>query len=70
MKTALITGAGGFIGGHLVTRLKQKYKVIAVDLKPIDKWYQVSPDVENLSLNLHFYENCLKVTSNVDLVFH
>lgn len=70
MKTALVTGAGGFIGGHLVTRLKQKYKVIAVDLKPIDKWYQVNPDVENLSLNLHSYENCLKVTSNVDLVFH
>lgn len=34
MKTALVCGAGGFIGGHLVTRLKnQGYWVRGVDIK-------------------------------------
>lgn len=34
LKTALVCGAGGFIGSHLVTRLKTEgYRVIGVDLK-------------------------------------
>jgi len=34
MKTALVLGAGGFIGSHLVKRLKlENYSVIGVDLK-------------------------------------
>ena len=34
MKTALVCGAGGFIGGHLVQYLKdQGYWVRAVDIK-------------------------------------
>ena len=70
MKTVLVTGAGGFIGGHLVDRLKQKYKVIAVDQKPLEKWYQMSLEAQNLSLDLNSYENCLRATTNVDLVFH
>src|SRR5215217_3045784 len=35
MRTALICGAGGFIGGHLVNRLKQEgFWVRGVDRKP------------------------------------
>ena len=34
MKTALVCGAGGFIGGHLVKRLKKEgYWVRGVDIK-------------------------------------
>jgi len=41
MKTALVCGAGGFIGGHMVKRLQEEgYEVTAVDIKPIDEWYQ------------------------------
>lgn len=37
--TVLITGAGGFIGGHLVADLlKQGKDVRAVDIKPQDEW--------------------------------
>ncbi|AXT86216.1 NAD-dependent dehydratase [Aeromicrobium sp. A1-2] len=47
--TVLVTGAGGFIGGHLVADLVKSGKnVRAVDKKPQDEWYQVSTDAENV----------------------
>jgi GDP-D-mannose 3', 5'-epimerase len=46
----VVSGAGGFIGGHLVADLfKQGYKRIrAVDIKPLDRWYQLLNGVENV----------------------
>ncbi|MET0931731.1 MAG: NAD-dependent epimerase/dehydratase family protein [Aeromicrobium sp.] len=47
--TVLVTGAGGFIGGHLVADLlAQGMAVRSVDVKPIDEWYQVHGEAENL----------------------
>jgi nucleoside-diphosphate-sugar epimerase len=47
--TVLVTGAGGFIGGHLVADLLASGKdVRAVDIKPQDDWYQVHGDAENI----------------------
>jgi nucleoside-diphosphate-sugar epimerase len=59
-KLVLVAGAGGFIGGNLVASLRQKgYKQIrAVDVKPVEHWYQRFHDVENLSLDLTEKENC------------
>jgi nucleoside-diphosphate-sugar epimerase len=56
----LVTGGGGFIGGALVASFrKQGYRNIrAVDIKPLDHWYQRFDDVENLSLDLNEKENC------------
>src|SRR5689334_22335673 len=56
----LVAGAGGFIGGALIALLrKQGYRDLrAVDVKPIDEWYQRFDDVENLSLDLNLRENC------------
>ena len=53
-KKAVVCGAGGFIGGHLVQSLLDNgVEVIrAVDIKPLDEWYQVSDDVESLPLDL------------------
>jgi nucleoside-diphosphate-sugar epimerase len=45
--TAVVTGAGGFIGGYLVKRLLSSgYEVRAVDIKPFNEWWQRSPDAE------------------------
>jgi nucleoside-diphosphate-sugar epimerase len=56
----VVTGGGGFIAGHLVADLRrQGYKRIrAVDIKPLEDWYQRFEDVENLSLDLDLKENC------------
>lgn len=56
----VVTGAGGFIGGNLVARLRsQGYKRIrAVDVKPIEEWYRRFNDVESICLDLNLKENC------------
>ncbi|MDP2997891.1 MAG: NAD-dependent epimerase/dehydratase family protein [Bryobacterales bacterium] len=56
----VVTGGGGFIAGHMVADLRrQGYKRIrAVDIKPLEDWYQPFEDVENLSLDLDLRENC------------
>jgi nucleoside-diphosphate-sugar epimerase len=44
-KTALVCGASGFIGGHLVERLKSDgYWVRGVDIKPLPNYGQTPPD--------------------------
>lgn len=71
MKKAVVAGAGGFIGGHLVVALKKMgYQVRAVDKKPLNQWYQVSEDVENLILDLNFRENCYKAVNGYNEVFN
>lgn len=56
----VVTGGGGFIGGALVADLRRQglTRIRAVDVKPVDEWYQCFPDVENLSLDLNEKENC------------
>ena len=56
----VVTGAGGFIGGNLVSALRARgHKGLrAVDGKPFDEWYQRFDDVENLSLDLKLKEHC------------
>ncbi|MCW2768982.1 MAG: NAD-dependent dehydratase [Aeromicrobium sp.] len=47
--TVLVTGGGGFIGGHLVADLvKQGKDVRSVDVKPLEEWYQVHDGVDNV----------------------
>jgi nucleoside-diphosphate-sugar epimerase len=49
MTRVLVTGAGGFIGGHLVARLREDGvgDVRAVDRVPRDQWYQCFDDVDS-----------------------
>jgi GDP-D-mannose 3', 5'-epimerase len=68
---AVVCGGGGFIGGHLVqSLLANGVDVIrAVDIKPLDEWYQVSKDVESLSLDLQDKSNCLKAAAGASVIF-
>ena len=68
----LVTGAGGFIGGHLVADLLgQGYeRVRAVDIKPVRDWYQVSPEAENMQRDLTEKPACYEASEGVDQVFN
>jgi nucleoside-diphosphate-sugar epimerase len=70
-ETAVVCGAGGFIGGHLVKGLIANgvNVVRAVDVKPLEEWYQVTDGVENLALDLKDKENCLVAADGVSLVY-
>lgn len=72
MSKFLIVGAGGFIGGHLISRLLQETKneIRAVDLKPLELWFQKFDKVENFSLDMQEYENCVKMSKGVDYVIN
>jgi GDP-D-mannose 3',5'-epimerase len=69
MKKALVTGAGGFIGFHMVRYLKNKgYWVRGVDIKKPE--FEPTDADEFLKLDLREFKNCLKVTKGVDEVYH
>ncbi len=71
MKRILVAGAGGFIGGHLVKELTKKgNKVRAVDIKPLNEWYQISEDADNLVLDLRLKENCFTAVNGYNEVFN
>lgn len=68
MKRILVTGAGGFIGHHLVSYLiKKGYWVRGVDIKYPE--YEKSKANEFEKLDLRRFDNCLMVTSGVDEVY-
>jgi GDP-D-mannose 3', 5'-epimerase len=56
----LVTGAGGFIGGHLVGELRRlgHRRLRAVDVKPAEQWYQTFSDVDNRTLDLRDSDAC------------
>src|SRR5467141_4171100 len=68
----LVTGAGGFIGGSLVRDLRAQgcKRVRAVDVKPMDEWYQRFEDVKNLSLDLNLKENCEKAAQGAGDIYN
>jgi GDP-D-mannose 3', 5'-epimerase len=68
MSRALVTGAGGFIGHHLVTRLKEEgHWVRGVDTK-YPTYTDVNAD-EFQILDLRRWEDCLEATRDVDDVY-
>jgi GDP-D-mannose 3',5'-epimerase len=46
----VVSGAGGFIGGHLVAEfLRKGFRVRGADIKPLKEWYQVHHKAENFA---------------------
>lgn len=70
--TILVAGAGGFIGGHLVARLRQlgHRHIRAVDIKPMNEWYQTFDDVENVVADLRGKEACYSASKGVGDVYN
>lgn len=64
----LVTGAGGFIGHHLVNDLKRRgYWVRGVDIKHPE--YEPTKADEFVLLDLRRWDNCLEATRSVDHVY-
>jgi GDP-D-mannose 3', 5'-epimerase len=68
MERVLVTGAGGFIGHHLVTYLKTRgYWVRGVDLK-FPEYTKTDADEFEI-LDLRLWDDCLAATKEIDHVY-
>ncbi len=71
MEHVLVTGAGGFIGGHLVKRLAgEGIRVRGVDVKPLDQWYQIVDGTEATVGDVSLVAEADKAVDGVDTVFN
>ncbi|MDX6750235.1 NAD-dependent epimerase/dehydratase family protein [Geminicoccaceae bacterium 1502E] len=68
----VVTGAGGFIGGHLVRDLLEAghARVRAVDIKPLGEWYQCFDAAENVQGDLSLRETALDACKGARYVFN
>jgi nucleoside-diphosphate-sugar epimerase len=68
----LVTGAGGFIGGHMVAKLRETghTRIRAVDVKPMPYWYQTFSDVDNRVLDLNRRDACFDALADVHTVYN
>src|SRR5260370_31607017 len=68
----VITGAGGFIGGHLVKYFYDKgfQHIRAVDKKPFEQWYHLFSAGENLCLDCSVEDACRRVCEGATEVYN
>ena len=66
----VVTGAGGFIGGHLVRVLQRRghKQIRAVDAKPLAEWYQKTPGVEIQVGDLALLEACRAAAKGAKMI--
>jgi nucleoside-diphosphate-sugar epimerase len=71
-KLILVAGGGGFIGGHLVARLRDEgfTRIRCVDVKPMEHWYQTFDEVENVVADLQLREECRKACRGASEVYN
>jgi nucleoside-diphosphate-sugar epimerase len=67
----VVTGAGGFIGGHLTKRLvAEGLPVRAIDIKPLDRWFQRDNGAENIVADLRDRDNCDAAVRDAIVVYN
>lgn len=70
-ETVLVTGAGGFIGGHLVDDLLNRgLEVRGVDCKPLAEWHQVHNAAQNDVADVSSLECCRSAVDGVKTVYN
>ncbi len=64
----LVAGGGGFIGGHLAADLLKRpgAQLRVVDKKPLDDWWQLHPEADNLHLDLACLDACHQALDGAD----
>jgi GDP-D-mannose 3',5'-epimerase len=69
-KLVLVTGGGGFIGGHLVAELLRRgfEHVRTVDVKPFEEWHQLFHDADNRVLDLREPAACYEAAAGAATV--
>ncbi len=71
IKNIVITGGGGFIGGHLARRLiNDGHRVTCIDIKPLSEWYQLHEKANNIQSDLSLKEECLEHLNGQDEVYN
>jgi GDP-D-mannose 3', 5'-epimerase len=68
----VIAGAGGFIAGALVRYFHDLgyRRIRAIDRKPLPDWYQRTPGVESLSMDLSEKENAIRAVEGAAEVYN
>ncbi len=68
----VVAGAGGFIGGHLVAELRRagRTRIRAIDIKPVDRWFQNFADVDCRQLDLRSLGACREATRDARAVYN
>ena len=68
----VIGGAGGFIGGSLARYFTEQgfTRIRAIDKKPLYDWYQVTPGVESLCMDLSNEANCARACEGAKEVYN
>lgn len=68
----VIAGAGGFIAGALVKYFSNQgfTRIRAIDKKPLPEWYQRTPGVECLCMDLSYEDNCKRACEDAVEVYN
>lgn len=68
----VVGGAGGFIAGALVRYFHERgfTRIRAIDKKPLAEWYQRTPGVESVCLDLSVDENCRRACEGAVEVYN